>query len=421
MCNKPKPNNKRKLNEFDKDNEVRMSCPESDSPFHNCSIKCVQRWGVDGNSNEPPSKRQKIDNNHNHNHNGKDKDLLDRNMDQEFDYDFDDEDEKEHSNDNGGDNDTFDVASDSEDDWKCTLCTVINKRGTLSCNTCGTEKNAKEENVLQRLKSQRDELERNKDNGIRRRRSSIDNILQEIERSEQNDSFDVASDAEEYDANHNRDSPQKQDDHGSGGNMEHQDEEEEDDYETGDSQIESDMDIERWSDNNDNGHNGNQNGNDNKEKANLQSRNPSKEENDSDEEEEADIDLGHNKENVDNGNNGFNENEFSEHESDDDVALEMFKNGLTREVVENKTQSPSQTDNHFNKNKNGNNDNFDIDPGLDLSNSKKNGTSKYDTRNPNKNNYLQNIVDQHDRKKRKSSNHNKRSNAELLFELLSTP
>mmetsp|Transcript_12565 Transcript_12565/g.11174 ORF Transcript_12565/g.11174 Transcript_12565/m.11174 type:complete len:583 (+) Transcript_12565:295-2043(+) len=64
MCNKPKRNNKRKFDEFisiDRDNEVRLSCPESNSPSHHCSIKCVERWSA--NQNEPPAKKQKINQN----------------------------------------------------------------------------------------------------------------------------------------------------------------------------------------------------------------------------------------------------------------------------------------------------------------------------------------------------------------------
>eukprot|EP01084_Bolivina_argentea_P088562 159902_1 len=159
---------------------------------------------------EPPFKRQKIDNNHNIN--------VDNN------------------------NNSFDISDNQT--WKCSLCTFINDNISLQCNICQTEKNANinDENVLKRLKPQRDQLEKS------------NNIL--------NDSFDVVDDMYNKQLNDN---------------------------------INGKKDKKR----------------------------SMKQEMDSDDEAKEDK-----KDN----------NDESEHESDDDVALEMFKNGLTPNIIRSQSQ-----------------------------------------------------------------------------------
>ena len=114
---------------------------------------------------------------------------------------------------------------------------------------------------MERLKSQHDELERNK-NEYRERRTSIDNILQEIQIAEMNDSFDVASDAEpELDANPESNSNSNLAEQ----NDQHHNTEENENGVTQSHEDNSDMDLCTQSDDEDNTNinNSNQNGNSN--------------------------------------------------------------------------------------------------------------------------------------------------------------
>eukprot|EP01083_Nonionella_stella_P129194 391865_1 len=118
MCDKDRPNNKRKWT-------AHKECPTAKaSPFHACTQTCVDLWGVTIDD-EPPKKKQKR-NPHIHNN--------------------------EQNTNNAVDT-----------TWECALCTFQNNKMALQCQVCEVERNGADEEILKRLKSQHDELKQTND------------------------------------------------------------------------------------------------------------------------------------------------------------------------------------------------------------------------------------------------------------------
>lgn len=189
MCNKTKPNNKRSLSQLLDSGHEGNQCPDAlSSPFHSCSKRCQEKWGMESNQNindlEPPSKRQKVDRNRNGNR--------DRNRNHNGHQHRDDTDEPE---------------LDTSGSWRCSLCTVINDENSNQCAGCTVYRFAGSEGIELQKQSQRNALNAVTLQSVSNRdgaNESIINLMHSVEAAnrsfklnEDEDAFDVDDDDED--------------------------------------------------------------------------------------------------------------------------------------------------------------------------------------------------------------------------------